>query len=158
MQEGERITSEAYQAHMASLLETYARQARFLGVAGVVSPYVGVRAASMALAGSDPAHVVEFEGQAEACRYELIHELNQLHMHEVPAQEDRYTSTIEGAPSRLRIGRGHFAGLPVFGYRAPAVAWAIKSRTLDFVLLAFTGGIIAFGFFRASPRLPAGGW
>jgi ABC-2 type transport system permease protein len=155
MQEGERMTSEAYQAHMAALLDTYERQARLLAFAGAISPYLGMRTVSMALAGSDPSHVVEFERQAESYRYELIQALNKLHMHEVAADRDRYTSIIEGAPSRMRIDRSFFDHLPAFEYRPPGLGWAVAARVLTFVTFTIACAAIAVAFVLTARRRPA---
>lgn len=98
MQQSERLTSEAYQAHMARLLDTYDRQSRLVDRAAILNPFLGIRTLSMALAGSDAAHLIEFDRQAEAYRYALIQSLNDLHMHEWRWQG---TDTPE-SPARAR--------------------------------------------------------
>ena len=126
MQEGERHTSEAYQAHMSRLLETFDRQSRLVDWAALVSPYLGIRALSMGLSGSDAPHLMEFDRQAEAYRYRLIESLNTLHMNEVPrAQDVDAASPVFGAPSGLRIDRRLFDQLPAFNYEPPSVRWAV---------------------------------
>lgn len=152
MQQGERLTTEAYQAHMATLVATHQRQARLVGLTGTLSPYLGLRLVSMALSGSDPRHIVEFDRQAESYRYQLIQQLNQLHMHEVAAAKDRYTSTVEGAPSRLRIDRAFFEELPVFEYRAPSLGWALGGNPLAIASLALALSGIAAWFVATSRR------
>jgi ABC-2 type transport system permease protein len=152
MQEGERLTTEAYQAHMATLVDTHRRQARLVALAGTVSPYLALRVMSMALSGSDPSHILEFERQAESYRYGLIQELNKLHMHEVAAAKDRYTSAIEGAPSRLRIDRAFFEDLPSFEYRAPTLRWALAANAIALTTFAVVIAGIAVWFVRTSTR------
>ncbi len=121
MQEGERHTSEAFQAHLDSLDRVRARQQLVLDLFGVVSPFLVTRSLSMATAGTDPAHLAEFERQAEAYRYDLIQRLNRLHMEEVAAAQDRYGAVINGAPSRQRIDQHFFASLPTFAWEQPSL-------------------------------------
>jgi ABC-2 type transport system permease protein len=128
MEQGERMTSEAFQRHLGALVAIYQRQARLVDLAGAVSPYLGARMLSMAIAGSDAAHVVEFDRQAEGYRYGLIQQLNTLHQTEVPLADDRYAHVIEGAPSRLRIDRAFFRELPAFTYEPPRLAWSLQAR------------------------------
>jgi len=129
MQEGERLTSEAYQAHMTALLATYGRQARLVDLGALVSPYLAIRGLSMALSGSDVAHLIEFDRQAEAYRYALIESLNDLHREAVPLARDRDGADARfGAPSRLRLDRGFFDDLPTFDYQPPALRWALGAR------------------------------
>jgi ABC-2 type transport system permease protein len=129
MQQGERHTSEAYQAHMSRLLDTLARQSRLVDWAGLFSPYLGIRTLSMGLAGSDAPHLIEFDRQAEAYRYALIESLNTLHMNQVPLAKDvEAADTHFGAPSRLRIDRAFFGDLPTFTYQTPSWRWALARR------------------------------
>ncbi len=152
MQEAERVTSETYQAHMQTLLDTHRRQARLVGAVGTISPYLALRVLSMALSGSDPSHVIDFDQQAESYRYRLIQSLNQLHMHEVASARDRYTSTIEGAPSRLRIDRTFFDDLPAFEYQRPQLAWALDANSFAIASFAIVMAGIAAWFARTSSR------
>ena len=137
MKESEAHTSEAYQQHLATLVATYQRQEAWIEWAGLVSPYLATRPLSMALAGSDLAHQLEFERQAEAYRYALIQSLNDLHMNEVAAAADRYDGSFNGAPSRQRIDRGFFEDLPEFAYAAPRMAWALAQQRV---------GLVCFGW------------
>lgn len=152
IQQGEQLTSDAYQTHMAALLDTFSRQSRLVDWASAISPYLGIRALSMALAGSDPAHIVEFERQAEAYRYSLIQSLNDLHMNAVALDKDTYTSVIEGAPSRLRIDRALFHDLPQFDYRPPDVGWAMRQHAAATLASLGVIAIIAAALLWTSSR------
>jgi len=143
MQQGEQLTSDTYQAHMTALLDTYRRQARLVDLAAIVSPFLAVRSLSMTLAGSDVAHLVEFDRQAEAFRFSLIASLNELHMNEVPLARDRYgADTRSDVPSRLRIDRGFFDDLPEFEYRAPTMAQAVAARRLAVLTSLLSAALI----------------
>lgn len=143
MQYGEKATSDAYREFAAQLLATYQRQARILEAAGTLSPFLAVRALSMTLAGSDLAHVAEFDRQAEAYRYALIQSLNDLHINEVDQARDRYTETADGAPSRARIDRAFFERLPTFTYQPFTLAQAMKGRGLAVAGLLLSLALIA---------------
>ena len=133
MQHGERLTSEAFAEHRARLLDVYRRQARLVEAAGLLSPYLAVRLASMALAGSDVAHLVEFERQAERFRYTLIQALNDRHVREVDQAQDRYGEVFNGAPTRQRIARALFDELPAFAYDPPRLGWALAQQPVALV-------------------------
>lgn len=135
MQQGERLTSDAFQAHMSGLLDIFDRHARVVSLAALVSPYVGIRSLSMALAGSDAAHLVEFDRQSEAYRFKLIESLNDLHMARVPLATDVEAADERfGSPSRTRIDRAFFDDLPAFDYRPPSWRWALAHRELGLAM------------------------
>lgn len=135
--EGEALTSEAYREHVDKLLDTYGRHGRLVQMAAFISPYVAIRAASMALSGVDVPHSIEFERQAEAYRYALVQELNDLHTHEVNHAQDRYVGLDGGgAPTRQRISRFHFQEIPTFDYQPPDVGWALRAQLGPIIALA----------------------
>jgi ABC-2 type transport system permease protein len=137
MREGEALTSEAYREHVDRLLAAYAHHGRLVQMAAFISPYVAIRAVSMALSGVDVPHAVEFERQAEAYRYALIQELNELHTHEVSHAQDRYVGLDGGgAPTRQRISRSHFQEIPTFDYQPPSVGWALAAQPGAMIALA----------------------
>ncbi len=141
--EGEARTTEAYRQQQAGLERAYERQAWYLRAAAFVSPYLAVRLASSALAGSDQAHALEFERQAEEFRFRLIQSLNTLHMNEVSAARDRYGSVVGGAPTRQRIDAGFYQALPTFAFEWPGRSWALRQASTAVValLLGVAAGI-----------------
>lgn len=124
----EEATTAAYREHLAQLQAIYQRQQRLVDWAGVVSPYIAVRLASMALSGSDVAHLFEFERQAEDYRYRLIQGLNDLHQNQVTQAQERYGAVVNGAPSRGRIDAAFFERLPEFEYATPSPGWALATQ------------------------------
>jgi ABC-2 type transport system permease protein len=151
MQQGEQMTSDAYQAHLAALLDTYARQSRLVDLAAVFSPFLGVRSLSMALAGADVAHLVEFDRQAEAFRFSLIASLNDLHMNEVPAARDGDAADPRfGVPSRLRLDQRFFDHLPAFAYQPPPVAWALSAHRLGMAAVGLSVALVLGALFWTS--------
>jgi ABC-2 type transport system permease protein len=138
MSESERMTAAAYREHTERLLATYRRQNRLVGVVGFVSPYVAIRNLSMALAGVDLSHAIEFEQQAEDYRFALVQHLNDLHTKEVAFARDRYTGAGEnGAPTRQRISHEHWQSAPAAAFRAPAFHWAVGQQPLSVAALVW---------------------
>ena len=111
MVEGERLTTEAYREARAEIASILDRQAQRVGITSVLSPYVAVRLASMALAGTSRVHATDFEAQAEAYRFALVQHLNHLHAEQVSLTEDRYGAAggVSDTPSRKRIDAAHWA-------------------------------------------------
>lgn len=121
MIEGERLTTAAYADARGALAAALDRQHQRVRWAGLLSPFVAMRLASMALTGTSVAHADDFEAQAERYRFALVQHLNGLHADEVPLAEDRYAATGGGsdAPTRKRIAASHFASAPVFRHEPP---------------------------------------
>jgi ABC-2 type transport system permease protein len=140
MAEGERLTAEAYRRHVHDVGQLYDRQAGVIAAGSLVSPFLAMRATSMALAGSDLSHSLEFERQAEAFRYRLIQALNGLHATAVSHARDRYTGGVEGAaPSRMRIDRAYWKALPTFSFAPPNWTWALSRQLIgSSILMAWT--------------------
>ena len=122
MVEGERLTTEAYREARAEIANILDRQAHRVGITGVLSPYVAVRLASMALAGTSRIHATDFEAQAEAYRFALVQHLNHLHAEQVSLTDDRYGAAggVSDAPSRKRIEAAHWDDAPTFAYQPPS--------------------------------------
>jgi ABC-2 type transport system permease protein len=133
MSKGEEVSTAAYREHLGALLNVYKQQARLIELAGAISPYLAVRLTSSALAGSDLAHQIEFERQAEDYRFRLVQALNELHAHRVTVKQDRYGGIVNGAPSRHRIDATFFDRLPTFVFVRPTIAWALREQAIGFL-------------------------
>jgi ABC-2 type transport system permease protein len=116
-----------------------------------------MRNLSMALAGVDFSHAIDFERQAEEYRFGLVQYLNELHTNRVAFAQDRYTGAGEnGAPTRKRISHEHWQSAPAAEYRAPTLRWAIGQQPLSVAALVWwiAGMTIAvIGVTRRSARL-----
>jgi len=136
MTESEKLTTEAYRAHLGTIDAAYAQQARLVGAAGFVSPYIAIRTLSMALAGVDTVHAMHFERQAEDYRYRLVQHLNVLHTEQVTYSQDRYLGAGEnGAPTRARIDRSHWDEAPSPAFTAPDIWATVAGQWLAVVAL-----------------------
>lgn len=76
LDESERHGNIVYDRHFGALANTYAAQRAAMRWAGLISPLPALQNVSMALAGTDVAHQLAFQNQAEAHRRALIGALN----------------------------------------------------------------------------------
>jgi ABC-2 type transport system permease protein len=154
MTEGEKHSAQAFAEHMGRLADAYHQQSRVMALGGWVSPFLAIRTVAMALSGSDTAHALEFERQAEAYRYDLIQYLNGLHTTEVALARDRYDGSPEGgAPSRQRIDRRHWSDAPLFDYQPPSLSWALAQQPVGVAALAGWPLLLALAVRRTRMRL-----
>lgn len=127
MQEGERASTEIYRRHYEELQETYLRQNSVSEWGSVLSPYLALRGLSAVLCGTDFRASVQFEREAEAYRYRLVQQLNELHIHEVKYENDK----------AQRLSAHHWEEFEPFRYQRPALGQDFEQgRTLIFILLA----------------------
>lgn len=122
MREGERISSHIYNDHLNTLLQTYKKQNSFTRVAAWVDPYIAVKNISMALSGTDFESYIHFQKQAEAYRYQLAQEMNELQMelisNEKPAPDDKPHT----------ISQEYWKKFPDFKYRFISIGTALRSE------------------------------
>lgn len=134
--EGERMSSRAHATHQQTLRARFAQQMRLVDAAAAISPLIAMRGASMSAAGADLPHLLAFEDDAEAYRYDLVQRLNQLHATEVTHARDRYAGSGErDVPSRQRIDRSHWAEMPLFSPTSRPLPWAIGERPAPWLLI-----------------------
>lgn len=149
MREGERMSAEIYKRHLNHLLEVYEQQNSLTRFAAFGDPYIAIRNLSMALCGTDFASYVSFQEQAEAYRYRLAQEMNELQM--------KYISNAKQGPNDkpYAITSEHWKQFPDFKYQFATIgnvlnseAWSIVSL-LVWSLLLFVLIIILSGKMKA---------
>lgn len=125
MHESEAATRAVFEDHYRRLFDAWRAQDRAALVLSLFNPMLALRNASMALAGTDSHHVIDFEQQAEDHRYAFIQRLNELHTHEIRAVNDR----------AQRLDASKWKDFPPFEYRRPALARAVAPVALAGVAL-----------------------
>ncbi len=80
MREGEKLSTATFLEHERDLLARYRQQRGLVRWASLLNPYLGIKYASMALAGTDDHAYRAFADQAEAYRYRLAQTMNELQM------------------------------------------------------------------------------
>ena len=132
MQESERQTNLVYEKHFGGIWDLMEDQDKVVTWAGLAAPLLGLRSASVALAGTDFTHHRHFSIAAEEHRREFIRMLNNSH----------------GAS-----GRELWEKLPPFRYQPPPLSQAVSTAMPGLLILCLwlAGGCAAL--YVASRRL-----
>jgi ABC-2 type transport system permease protein len=114
LQEGENHGNEVFDDHYGRLFDIYERQNRVYQLGGAIAPTLAMRAASMALAGTDFAQHRDFLAAAESYRRRIQRTLNEDIMAHPTAKGGVYLA-----------GRELWEQVPAFAYDAPGTAWVL---------------------------------
>jgi len=76
LEEDERLNAGVFEHHFGRLADHYRQQRQLLRISGLLTPVTSLQNVSMALAGTDMAHQLAFQDQAEAHRREMVGALN----------------------------------------------------------------------------------
>jgi len=123
MLESERMAGEVFDHHFGRLWDRIEAQDRLVTWAGLAAPLLGVRAASMALAGTDFTHHRHFAAAAERHRRDFVRVLN----------EDMMNSPADGHGGVA--GRALWEKLPAFRYDPPPPERALRAAAPGLVVL-----------------------
>lgn len=143
--EGERMTSALFNDYGERSARIQNDQNRLVGRFALLSPSIALAQLSMAAAATDLAAHLQFISQAEAYRYRMVQDLNQLQADAVSYADD--TAKDAGADQRKRIDRHHWQAIPRFDFR-PRPAAAVLGDMLPRLL-------VLLGWFAASLLLLA---
>lgn len=111
MKQGERISAEIYNTHLQGLNKIYEQQNQLARLSGFADPFIAQKNISMAFAGTDFSAAINFQAQAEAYRYRLAQEMNNL-------QIELISNSQPGAGEKPHsISRDHWTSFPDFHYR-----------------------------------------
>lgn len=126
MQMDEDFGAQVWDRHYGALREQFARQGGVMTGIALLNPVMAVDQASMAFTGTDLAHDLHFQIEAEAYRRDLVRALN--HKHAYGAPEDR--------SKPWKASSEFFASLETFEYMAPGSLAVLQRRAPE--LLALT--------------------
>jgi len=142
MLESERMANEVFDHHFGKLWDRLEAQDRTVTWTGLVAPLLGLRSASMALAGTDFTQHRHFSIAAEQHRRDFVRVLN----------EDMMNNT-DGGHHGGTAGRALWEKLPAFRYDPPPPAHALRAATPGLmVLLLWAAGAWA-ALLLVAPRL-----
>lgn len=127
MAEGERITTKLFNKHFDALIDTYKKQNRIGVYLSFINPYLMIRNASMAVAGTDMAHYINFQRQAESYRYKQTQYLNDIHAYKVKSKNDK----------AQRVDNKLFAARKTFEYEPKDIVWALSKEKLLIISSVF---------------------
>lgn len=125
LDEDERIGNIAFDKNFGDVGQTYEVQRAWLRVANVLSPLPALQNISMALAGTDTAHQVDFQRQAEAHRRLTVGQLNRDMIEKAAKTDFEY-----------KAGPDLWQRVPAFAYRAPPLARVAETIWIDVAVLA----------------------
>jgi ABC-2 type transport system permease protein len=132
LQAGEEHGNQVFDKAYSELWDTFSKQERVHQIASLVAPLVGVRALSMAFAGTDFAQHAHFARAAEEYRRMIQREMN---------NDIGYNAV--GVNGGYLRGRDLWEKIPDFQYRSPDVTWVLSQQQLTIVLLiAWTAAAI----------------
>jgi ABC-2 type transport system permease protein len=123
LQAGEDYGNRVFDRHFAGLDRGFDEQASVQRIAGVLSPYLAIRDASMSIAGSDVRHHMHFARAAELFRRDLQRYLN----------TDLTRNAVRGFG--YQAGEPLWRNAPRFTYALPPLQWALRPVALSLVLL-----------------------
>ncbi len=141
--EGERLTSGLFDTYARAQFDGERDQSRIVAAFGLISPTIGLRSLSMALAGTDLEAHRRFLQQAEAYRYAIVQQLNRLQAEAVTYADDGRRNSDPAAGRRVRFAARHWHDNPHFAYRGPALrerlAAALPGAAILFVWTLLVG-------------------
>ncbi|MFN0008200.1 MAG: ABC transporter permease [Planctomycetota bacterium] len=137
MLESERMAAEVFDHHFGKLWDRIEEQDRATTLAGVVSPLLALRSASMAFAGTDFGHHRHFAVAAEQHRREFVRVLNEALKFNARPGDHTYTA-----------GRKLWESLPGFRLVAFPAERAFERAGLGLALLSgwFLAGLAVLSF------------
>ncbi|KLJ00759.1 DUF3526 domain-containing protein [Luteimonas sp. FCS-9] len=147
--EGERLTSELFDRYAARSAGLQQRQNALVATFATLSPAIALRQLSMAAAQTDLAAHLHFLQQAEAHRYRMVQQLNQLQADGVRYADD--TATDAGADRRKRVDRAHWQAIPPFAFR-PQPASMLLAAMLPGTLVLLGWLLVALAVLALAAR------
>lgn len=124
LQEGERYGHIVFDRHFGALADRYRAQERWRRLGALAGPLPALQQVSMATAGSDIAHHVDFMAQAEAQRRVIVRMLDEDLIAHGAGQDFAY----QADPSL-------WATIPEFDYALPAYAGQLARQRWDWLVL-----------------------
>jgi ABC-2 type transport system permease protein len=140
LEESERQGNIVFERNFGALAATYAGQRDVLRWANLLSPLPALQNVSMALAGTDMAHQLAFQNQAEAHRRTLITQLNQDMIDHGAGKDFDY-----------KAGTDLWKSTKDFAFAKPGIGMALRSVWLD-ALILICWLLAAFALLAAAGR------
>ena len=146
MQLDEDFGNQVWDEHYGELEEQFARQTRLGGLVALLNPFQAIDHVSMALAGTDLAHDLAFQKQAEDYRRQLLRALNDEHA---------YGGSRTGERGWVADAE-FYAGLDPFLYRSPDAVEGTRHRGLELLGLIVWGLLLMVALARGAASLERG--
>lgn len=147
--EGERLTSGLFDAYAARSADIQHRQNMLVGAFSLLSPSIALRQLSMTAAATDLSAHLRFLEQAEAHRYRMVQQLNQLQADGVSYADD--IAEDAGADQRKRVGQDHWQDIPQFAFQ-PQSSLALLKAMLPGLLVLLAWCVVALSLLGWAAR------
>ncbi|MEM6925501.1 MAG: DUF3526 domain-containing protein [Myxococcota bacterium] len=145
MQADEDFGNQVWDEHYGRLGARLGHQSAVATQISLLNPFQAVDVLSMALAGTDLAHDLDFQWQAEDYRRRLVASLNDEHAYGRTRKGDSPESSA-----------AFFAGLDGFTYSRPSVGQAVQPRLPALLALLAWAATLLAAVFRGGARLERG--
>jgi ABC-2 type transport system permease protein len=129
MREGERISAYLYNVHLEKLRNIYEKQNQFSKTLAILNPFLAIKNLSMALAGTDYYSLLNFQDQAEAYRYHISQEMNELQVNKIS------NSAKTSAGKKNILSKNEWAAVDDFDYVKPNISNVFKHESLSIISL-----------------------
>lgn len=146
MQVDEEFGNQVWDEHFGALREIMSNQVAFGSGLALLNPFQAIDGLSMALAGTDLAHDLAFQQQAEQHRRALVEALNREHAYGGSTSGD-WSFTAEAE---------FFASLSAFEHETPSLQEALRHGGLAWLSLLLWASLLIFALRVGADRLERG--
>ena len=149
--EGEKLTSTLFDGYANRQFAAQKAQSQLTDAVGLISPAIALRRVSMSASGTDLEGHRRFLTQAEAYRFAIVQQLNQLQATKVTYSDDRNRNSDPEAGRRVRIDPENWKAIPDFRFQPASIPDQVHTALPG--LLILLGWLVALGFgFRLATR------
>ncbi|WP_035336899.1 DUF3526 domain-containing protein [Dokdonia sp. PRO95] len=146
MSEGEKLSTSVYLKHQNDLYNVYTKQNNVERYSAFINPYTAVNNISMAFSGTDFQSFLHFKDEAEAYRYHLAQEMNQLQMDYIPNKGKEGPSVISNE---------FWKNFPPFEYHFLSISRLFQNELISILAVLMWIIVSLFGLFKLSKNLKA---
>jgi ABC-2 type transport system permease protein len=139
--EGEKLTSKLFDDYAGRQFAAQSAQSSLADAFGVASPAIALRRLSIAASGTDLEAHRRFLTQAEAYRFAIVQQLNQLQAEAVTYADDGNRNSDSEAARRVRIDPANWRDVPEFTY--------LPATTQEKLAAALPGAAMLIGWLVA---------
>ncbi len=146
MATGESLSTEIYLKHQNDLYQVYQKQNNLERFSAFINPYTAIKNVSMAFSGTDFQSFLHFKAKAEAYRYKLAQDMNQLQMDFIPNRGKSGPNTISNR---------YWKEFPPFEYQFMKTSTVFKNEVIALLALIVWSILAVFGLLNLSTKLKA---
>jgi len=146
MSEGEAMSTKVYLKHQEELYQVYTQQNNLERYSAFINPYTAIKNISMAFSGTDFRSFLHFKSKAEAYRFKLAQDMNQLQMDFIPNKGKAGPNTISNK---------YWKEFPPFEYQFLSIDRVFQNELISIFALIVWSVLGVFGLSRLSNNLKA---